>query len=146
MGHSITFLDKYPSPRSFSHQRGHHESLSSTATGSQPSLSWQYKKMANPICFRLLMHTACLAFSLACCKAGMSIAARILIMVITTKSSIKVNPCIFCDTIFGRNLKGGETLKFAGCKCLNCFKNPLTQEVILWIQSLMPAWIFIKIL
>src|SRR5881394_1985163 len=44
------------------------------------------------ICFTLLRHRACWALALADASAGRSIAARIAMMAITTKSSINVNP------------------------------------------------------
>jgi len=46
---------------------------------------------AMPTCRILLMQPVCLAFCFALARAGNSIAARIAMMAITTKSSIKVN-------------------------------------------------------
>jgi hypothetical protein len=43
------------------------------------------------ICFWLLIPAAFLAAALACAKTGKRMAARIAIMAITTRSSIKVN-------------------------------------------------------
>ena len=47
---------------------------------------------AIPISCILLMQLVCLAFCFALLKAGNSMAAKMAIMAITTKSSIKVNP------------------------------------------------------
>jgi hypothetical protein len=47
---------------------------------------------AMPSSFRLLVQVVLCAWSLALAKAGNSIAARIAMMAITTKSSISVNP------------------------------------------------------
>ena len=46
--------------------------------------------MAVPICLRLAVHFAACPRSRACCKAGISIAAKIAMIAITTSSSIKV--------------------------------------------------------
>src|SRR6266576_1338824 len=49
-------------------------------------------KVAMPICRRLFTQYVCLDFSLARDNAGRSIAARIAMMAITTRSSINVKP------------------------------------------------------
>src|ERR1022692_1666742 len=55
-------------------------------------LSSAYIRSARPICLRLFMQLARLAFSLAVASAGNSIAARMAMMAMTTRSSIKVKP------------------------------------------------------
>src|SRR5713101_2293046 len=53
---------------------------------------------ARPICFMLLMHEVCLAFDLDLARAGKSIAARLAMIAMTTRSSIKVNAAfVFAD-------------------------------------------------
>src|SRR5690242_8779482 len=56
-----------------------------------PVSCW-YMIAAVLICLRLLMHRICWAFVLAEESAGSSIAARIAMIAITTRSSIKVKP------------------------------------------------------
>src|SRR5213593_3728617 len=46
---------------------------------------------AVPICFRLLAHVACRAFSRAWAKTGKRIAAKMAMIAITTSNSIRVN-------------------------------------------------------
>src|SRR5207244_3068908 len=48
--------------------------------------------MANPNCFRLLLHFMRAAASRTFCTAGSSSPIRIAIIAITTRSSIRVNP------------------------------------------------------
>ena len=54
-------------------------------------LSLEYNAMAEPICLKLERQLISLPFSLALFSAGSSIPARIAIIAITTRSSIKVN-------------------------------------------------------
>src|SRR5215831_16289940 len=60
--------------------------------GSQSLLSVAYiiQKLAN--CFSLLVHWMRLAANFALAKAGKSIAARMAMMAMTTRSSMSVNP------------------------------------------------------
>jgi hypothetical protein len=51
--------------------------------------------MAFPICLKLLIQLAVLAFSLALANTGNRIAAKMAIMAITTSSSISVKPPLF---------------------------------------------------
>src|ERR1043166_2114779 len=55
-----------------------------------PLLSVAYSRIANPICFKFCRQADCFAVSLAFVNAGSNIAARIAMMAMTTRSSIKV--------------------------------------------------------
>src|SRR5690242_11350613 len=52
-----------------------------------------------PICFRLLRQEIARAFSRACAKTGKRIAARIAMIAITTRSSIRVKPVLRLDLL-----------------------------------------------
>jgi hypothetical protein len=56
--------------------------------GNQSSLSMVCKVRANPNCFMLLRHLMRAALAWALARAGSSIAGKIAMMAITTKSSI----------------------------------------------------------
>src|ERR1700754_2375150 len=57
-------------------------------------LSTTYATVAIPICRRLLTHEVRVAFALALLKAGNNMAARMAMIAMTTRSSIKVNACL----------------------------------------------------
>src|ERR1035438_7427540 len=57
--------------------------------------SLTYKTLAMPICRRLFRQTVFWLFALALANAGNSNAARMAMMAMTTKSSIKVKPVAF---------------------------------------------------
>jgi len=59
------------------------------------SQSWEYIRIAVPICLRLEAQDDVRAASLAWLKTGKRIAASIAIIAMTTSSSIKVNPLFF---------------------------------------------------
>src|SRR5437899_24192 len=59
---------------------------------SQSLLSWTYMVQASCNCLRLLRQTMACALAFARARAGKSKAARIAIMAMTTKSSIRVKP------------------------------------------------------
>jgi hypothetical protein len=54
---------------------------------------------AVPSCFKLLMHLMDFAFSLAWLRAGRSIEARIAMIAITTRSSIRVKIFFFISLV-----------------------------------------------
>ena len=63
-----------------------------------------YKVVPKPICFKLLIQPIALAFSLALFKAGSNIAAKMAIIAMTTKSSMRVKECrderlLFLDAV-----------------------------------------------
>src|SRR5262249_50806736 len=58
--------------------------------GTRSSKSWEYKTHANPSCFRLLRQAMPCALDLALVSAGRSMLARIAIIAMTTKSSMRV--------------------------------------------------------
>src|SRR5207244_4195401 len=55
------------------------------------SLSWVYIAIPSPNCLTLERQDAARAFSRACAKTGNRMAAKIAIIAITTRSSIRVN-------------------------------------------------------
>ena len=60
--------------------------------GTRSSYSWVYRVQASPSCFMLLRQAMPWALVLAFANAGKSRPARIAMMAMTTRSSIKVKP------------------------------------------------------
>src|ERR1051326_6635171 len=69
------------------------KSIPSELSGKKSLLSPPYMLMAVPHCLRLLLHWARMAEALALPSAGKSIAAKMAIMAMTTRSSMRVNAC-----------------------------------------------------
>src|SRR5436190_10739448 len=82
-------------------------------SGSDSLLSLAYIIMARPICRLLLLQAMPLALSFARARAGSSMAARMAMMAMTTKSSIRVNPSLghglLSPTLSSRGGEGEKT-------------------------------------
>src|SRR5687768_18140506 len=73
--------------------------LASSMTGKRSLLSCAYISEARANCRRLLLHFTTRAFSLAFASAGRSMPARIAMIAITTRSSIKVKARVACGAV-----------------------------------------------
>src|SRR5688572_22737860 len=82
--------------------------------GYTSSASWAYIIAAVPICFMWLRHALIRAFSRAWAKTGNRIAARIAMMAITTRSSIKVNALRFIGNANVFDESPAARVKFVG--------------------------------
>jgi len=65
---------------------------SAAQAGKESSLSLVYITVARPTCFMFIKQVVFFADSLACAKTGNRIAAKIAMIAITTRSSIRVKP------------------------------------------------------
>jgi multisubunit Na+/H+ antiporter MnhF subunit len=68
--------------------------------------------LPRPICFRLLTQPIRFAFSLALDSAGSSMAARMAMIAITTRSSISVNPALrnLCGRVILFGIRTGKSI------------------------------------
>src|SRR5215831_16725368 len=82
------------------------KSIPSELSGKKSRLSPAYMLIAVPHCLRLLLHCARTADALALPNAGSNIAARMAMIAITTRSSIKVKACPQGAALAGRTSGG----------------------------------------